>query len=87
MVGARHLKVDALVLVQPFEVESLNEHIRKLGIGYARFHLTAHKILVKHIVDVYIFAVIAEKVDNVNVLDPVIIVDHFKGKEFLNLSL
>ena len=38
-------------------------------------------------VDVYIFAVIAEKVDNVNVLDPVIIVDHFKGKEFLNLSL
>ena len=50
-------------------------------------HLTADKILVEHIVDIYIFSVIAEKVDYVYILDPVVVVDHFIGKEFLNLSL
>ena len=87
LVRAGDLEVDASMLVQVLEVQTLDEHIRKLCVGDSALHLATDEILAEHIADIDIFSVVAEEFHDVDVLDPVVVVDHLVGEDLCQLTL
>ncbi len=74
------------VLIQVKEVVSLHRHIGKLGIGDTFIKSSSDDILVQHVADIEKLADISEPVDIAEVLEPVVVVDHFKAKQLLCLG-
>ncbi len=70
-----------MILVEAQEVDRLDDHVAELGVGDARIALQprAHGLLGHHRVDAEVLADVAQVLDQVDLCEPVEIVDHQRG--------
>ena len=67
------------------KVKTLQNHIGKFGIADSALQASFYRFFVDHHIDIEMLSVIAQKINNRDILGPIQVIHHLKAEYFLYL--